>query len=274
MTVIKRQYVVIGKQVANSLSPKIHQAFARQFNLPINYGYLEVQAQDFNSQLQTFIKHGGKGANITAPFKSLICAQIAEFSLYAQQAKAVNTITIRADGTLFGDNTDGIGFLRDISLRHAMPIKNQRIIILGAGGAVRGIIQAIFSLSPRSVTLVNRDLTKAQKLVNDLAITQMVQIIPYAALANLEFDIIINATSAWCDNKVPEISDNLNFVDKYCYDLNYQPQAQAFLKFAQHRGAKQVANGLGILVEQAAEAFYIWHRLLPDAAAVYAQLQA
>jgi len=255
-------FAVIGYPIAHSLSPAIHQAFARQFKLALDYIHIEVQALDLNATITKFIQQGGKGFNVTAPYKEILFQQITELSASAKHAQAVNTVTVQTDGTLFGDNTDGIGFIRDATVRHKIPITKQRILILGAGGAVRGILQPLLDLVPQSVCIANRDLTKAHTVADYFSREINITVVPYAQIVANNFDIIINATSASLANLQPLLPAGFSLDDKYFYDLNY--------------GAKvtPLFTGLGMLVEQAAEAFYLWHKLRPNTESVIAQLHA
>jgi shikimate dehydrogenase len=268
-----KKYLVLGDPISHSISPMIHQAFARQFNLSVEYTAHAIKAHALPKFLSSFIASGGNGLNITAPYKELMYRQISKLSSRAQQARAVNTITVLEDGSLHGDNTDGIGFIRDLTQRHAISIKEQRILILGAGGAVRGILSPILDLQPHSITIVNRDLNKAAALAADFATYIKINIASYAQLV-ANYDLIINATSASLHSSILPIPKTFSFFNCNCYDLNRGDKSSQFLNLAQAGGAKKTIHGLGMLVEQAAEAFYLWHKVFPDTNSVIEQLHA
>lgn len=258
----------MGSTVTHSLSPVIHKNFAAQFKLNIDYKYLQVNKLELNNALQQFVLDGGAGANITAPLKELILTQIPHLSKNAQLAGAVNTITVK-QGVLYGDNTDGIGFIRDISKRHGIIITNARILILGAGGAARGLLSSLLALKPQAVFVANRDPIKTQLLINNFQMLMHVSALNYNQIGNHDFDLIINTTSVSLDQFMPA---NFDFSDSSYYDLNYLANAANSVSFAISRGAVKAVNGLGMLVEQAAESFYLWHGLQPDTDSIMVQL--
>lgn len=253
--------MVLGNPVTHSLSPAIQRAFAQQFGFELDYGYLEVTANELSASLQRFVQQGGKGLNVSSPYKQILLPQISNMSARAKQAQAINTITVQADGSLYGDNTDGVGFVRDLQ-RLAIPITQQRILILGAGGAVRGILPAVLELNPGRVTIANRDLVTARQLVASYKQANII-VSSYAQLHG-EFDLVVNATSAGLNNLLPPLPAGLKFKNSICYDLNYGSRAQSFLNFSMQDGAKFAIDGMGMLLEQAAEAFYLWHNLRPQ----------
>jgi shikimate dehydrogenase len=267
-----KRFAVLGSPLTKSLSPIIHQAFAKQFDLNIEYTSIEVNSADLQTFVTAFFAKGGAGLNITAPHKEQAYKLSNTATISAQFAGAVNTLKIEA-GSLYGDNTDGIGFIRDLQ-RQEIALHNKRILILGAGGAARGILPAMLEQLPSRITLVNRNLSKAQRIADDFKQARMGKILvaDYTQIADQKYDVIINATSAGLESKLPPIPAEFNFKDSYCYDLNYQEKSKAFMQYAQAQGAKMAIDGLGMLVEQAAEAFYFWHGLKPATTPVLVRL--
>lgn len=258
-----KKYELIGSPITHSLSPYIHKLFARQNNLLINYTAVDIKPEQFAEYLDNMSARGLSGINITAPLKQLAYCAVKNLSVRAQVVGAVNTISLQADGSLFADNTDGIGFIRDLTIRHKVPVYKQRIIILGAGGAVRGILPYLLDLMPNSIILINRDMLKAQKIALDFLALGNLNIKSYSELNNAECDLLINATSLNFNDLAglnPELHTMrvLNY-----YDLNYYHDFELIKKIAEKLHARKIMSGLGMLVEQAAEAFYIWHSAYP-----------
>jgi shikimate dehydrogenase len=260
-------YAVAGNPIAHSKSPAIHQRFAEQSNQKMHYGHLQPELGEFKTAAQAFFAAGGKGMNVTVPFKLDAQALADVLTPRAQLAGAVNTLRIE-DGKIFGDNTDGAGLVRDL-LAQGIQIQGSRILLLGAGGASRGVLGPLLEQSPAELIIVNRSNAKAQDLVqlfSDLARSLQV-ILTAATLNELEdvskttspFDLIINATAAGLSDESP-ISDaaasNVFTPKSFAYDMAYG-KVTALMQQALHRGAR-VSDGLGMLVEQAADAFLIW----------------
>ncbi|QWE14778.1 shikimate dehydrogenase [Polynucleobacter sp. AP-Sving-400A-A2] len=260
-------YAVAGNPIAHSKSPAIHQRFAEQSNQKMHYGRLQPELGEFKTAAQAFFAAGGKGMNVTVPFKLDAQALADVLTPRAQLAGAVNTLRIE-DGKIFGDNTDGAGLVRDL-LAQGIQIQGSRILLLGAGGASRGVLGPLLEQSPAEFIIVNRSNTKAQDLVqlfSDLARSLQV-ILTAATLNELEdvskttspFDLIINATAAGLSDESP-ISDaaasNVFTPKSFAYDMVYG-KVTALMQQALYRGAR-VSDGLGMLVEQAADAFLIW----------------
>lgn len=273
---INSKYGVIGYPVAHSLSPAIHKLFAKQFGLVLDYELLNVQSTSLTESLRAFVAAGGRGLNVTTPYKELLCKAASTLSSAAFVAQAVNMLSFGHNGDIVGENTDGVGLIKDLRLRAKIELKDKTIIILGAGGATRGILGSILTMRPNGVYLVNRDIFKARKVANQFANRGRIHVLDYAGLnsSKLEFNLIINATSAALLHQLPPLSGNLNFQNSYAYDLNYAAKSCLFMRYAQQRGASKIFDGLGMLVEQAAECFYLWHNLRPNTAVVLAQLQA
>lgn len=260
----------MGYPLTHSLSPKIHQMFAAQFNLVITYDLITTKEDKLTENLSQFIANGGSGLNITAPLKEILFQRTYlpgnNLSLIAQYSGSVNTITIQPDGSLYGENTDGIGLVRDLLFRHAIIIKQKHILILGAGGAARGIICQLLEQQPASISIVTRDSYKARAVAINFAKFGEVFVETYNQLKIDKFDLVINAT-ATSFNDLRKLCPNIMFSDAVYYDLNYRFKNNDSF-------AKPVINGLGMLVEQAAEAFYIWHGQRPITDPVMVQLQS
>ena len=271
------QYAVFGDPISHSKSPRIHTLFAQQTQQDLVYKAQQVPADRFNQAVAQFFAEGGKGLNCTVPLKELAwqlaTKQPNQLTERARLAKAVNTLALQADGGLLGDNTDGIGLVNDLR-HHQVELAQQRILILGAGGASRGIILPILECRPSTVSVANRTLAKAEALVADFAGHGTLQALSFEQLAGLQFDVVLNATSASLSDQLPPLPDDLLAEGACCYDLAYANQATAFVKWAQQHGAKQSIDGLGMLVEQAAEAFRLWRGLKPQTAPVIALLDS
>jgi len=255
-------YAVLGNPVSHSLSPRIHRSFAEQTGQALSYEAIELSADGFAAGLQGLQDKGLCGANVTVPFKQQawnICDQL---SPAARQAAAVNTLTFNTDGSIQGDNTDGIGLVRDLTVNLQLQPKDQKILILGAGGAVRGVIGPLLELSPHSITIANRNLEKARLLAQDFGAQGEIHTSSYADLGGEKYDLVINATAAGLRNEVPPVPGSVLNNDSVCYDMVYNTlQATAFVQWARTLGLTRAYDGLGMLVEQAAESFFIWRGL-------------
>lgn len=267
------QFAVMGNPVSHSKSPEIHVSFAKQFNLALQYEALLVPPQGFRDSLCAFQKQGGKGLNVTLPFKQQAFMLMDKLGKAAQRAGAVNTILFYSDGTRYGENTDGIGFLNDYCKNHGGKIENQSILILGAGGAARGILGPLLEQQPSRVTLVNRLLSKAQVLSQDFSRDLTIETYDYDTLPISRYDLIINTTSASLTQDIPNLSPELFSSNPICYDMVYQKQLTSFLLFAKAHGASECIDGLGMLVEQAAESFFLWHGMKPDTESVIKKIR-
>lgn len=259
-------FAVMGNPIAHSLSPFIHQQFAEQTGIRLSYEKILVPEGDFETCVAQFFTQGGKGLNITLPFKPRAFAMAAVAKLRAQQAKAANTLWMQ-EGQLHADNTDGIGLIRDLS--HYLNLADKQVLILGAGGAARGIINPLLEAGIAQLVIVNRSEDNAKRLKADFAQ------IKCSSLSELtgHFDLIINATSASLAEEKLQLAPSLLKSTTVCYDLAYNLQAHTpFVEWAHEQKIAGV-DGLGMLVEQAAEAFLIWHGLRPDARAVLHQLR-
>ncbi|EKJ8220800.1 shikimate dehydrogenase [Citrobacter sedlakii] len=264
-------YAVFGHPIAHSKSPFIHQQFAQQLQIDHPYGRVLAPVDDFVNTLNAFFAGGGKGANVTVPFKEEAFARADELTERAALAGAVNTIKRLEDGRLLGDNTDGIGLLSDLE-RLSFIQPGQRILLIGAGGAARGVLLPLLSLDC-GVTIVNRTASRAQELAKVFAHTGSVQALGMDELADLHFDVIINATSSGLNGEIPAIPASLIYPSVCCYDMLYLQGRTPFLLWCEQHGAKRVADGLGMLVGQAAHAFLLWHGILPEIEPVIARLK-
>lgn len=263
---------MIGNPIAHSKSPEIHAFFAAQTQQNLTYERLLAPLDGFGATVRRFIHEGGRGANVTVPFKLEAHALATELSERAQAAGAVNTL--KFDGNvIFGDNTDGIGLVTDIVRNAGVPVQGKRILLLGAGGAARGAILPLLSEHPLSLTIANRTHSKAIRLAQEFSMRyQNVGANDFAALRE-PFDIIINATSASLAADVPPLPPAVFGNGTLAYDMMYGKVPTVFMRFATQHGAG-VRDGLGMLVEQAAESFLVWRGIRPDTAAVLAQLRA
>jgi len=268
------QYAVMGNPIAHSKSPRIHALFAQQTGQRLVYTAIQVDHGGFRQAVGNFQASGGKGLNVTVPFKREAWELVNERSARAQRAGAVNTIAFRADGALFGDNTDGIGLLRDIRENFHATIAGQRVLILGAGGAVRGVLGPLLEEQPALLVIANRTADRASALAREFAALGPVLGCGFDALPGQQFDLLINGTSASLQGDLPPLPGDLLTPGTFCYDLMYSAQPTVFMHWAQQRGAAQAVDGLGMLVEQAAEAFFVWRGVRPHTASVIAQLRA
>lgn len=263
------RYVVIGNPVAHSKSPQIHRRFAAQTGESLSYDTLEAPLDGFAASVAAFVAAGGRGANVTVPFKEDAFRLATQRSARAESAGAVNTLRVEDDGSLYGDNTDGAGLVRDIEHNLATAIRGRRVLLLGAGGAARGVILPLLDAGAAELCIANRTAEKAVQLAT-LADDARVQGGGYAELAGA-FDLIINATSAGLSDQTLPLSATVFAPGALAYDMVYG-RSTPFMQQAQAAGAR-VADGLGMLVEQAAEAFVVWRGVRPDTAPVLAALR-
>ncbi len=268
------QYAVFGHPINHSKSPRIHTLFAQQTQQELIYTAQEVPAESFTSAITHFFKQGGKGLNCTVPLKELAWQRADSLSKRAQFSKAVNTLVLQADGSLLGENTDGIGLVTDLTVNHNISLHNKRILILGAGGASRGIIAPIMDKSPTHIVIANRTVKKAITLSNEFSQLGNITGCSYDEVKDSEFDLILNATSASLTGDLPPLSDNLLANKGHCYDLAYSNDPTAFVKWGLAHNAEKSLDGLGMLVEQAAEAFNIWRGVRPETKEIIALLNS
>ncbi len=267
------RYAVIGNPIAHSKSPLIHAAFARQTGQDIHYEAIPGPLEGFRETVLAFQKGGGKGMNVTVPFK-LQALELADMlTPRARQAGAVNTLSFQPDG-IHGDNTDGIGLVRDIQERLGFPLQGKRILILGAGGAARGVMLPLAEAGPAQIALANRTPAKAQALREQFAGLIDLRIGRFDDFAGGRFNLVINATSAGLSGGELALPPGLFADGALAYDMVYGNEPTRFMRDAQANGAAQVADGLGMLVGQAAESFFIWRGVRPDTVPVLEMLKA
>ncbi|EIJ43829.1 shikimate 5-dehydrogenase [Beggiatoa alba B18LD] len=260
-------YLVVGNPIAHSKSPFIHAEFAKQTQQAISYEPLLIETNNgaFTQAIQAFQAQGGKGLNVTVPFKQEAWALVKQRSTRAERAGAVNTIGFDNQGNSWGDNTDGIGLVRDLTKNHGKSLNNQRILLLGAGGAVRGVLEPILQEKPACCVIANRTVEKAQTLARLFTDLGDISASSYTDLAGQQFDIIINGTSASLQGELPPLPDDIIPLKRgWCYDMMYSAQRTPFIQWALEHGAICARDGLGMLVEQAAEAFYLWRGVRPE----------
>ena len=268
------KYAVVGNPVSHSLSPRIHTLFAEQTGQKIEYQPLQIDIDTFVPSILELLAKGYKGVNVTVPFKEEAFKISHKLSPRAQDAGAVNTLIFEPFAVIAGDNTDGIGLTRDLILNKKILIEHRKILILGAGGAVRGVLGPLLSKRPGLLTIANRDVEKAEKLAEDFFHVWDVQPCSYDELGQEKYDLIINGTSAGLKGEVPPLPDTVLAANSICYDMMYNiTQPTAFVKWALDRGASRAFDGLGMLVEQAAESFYIWRAHRPQSAPVIEKLR-
>ena len=267
-------YAVMGNPIAHSLSPLIHTQFATQTGQDICYEAILVPVDGFIAAVKSFHAEGGKGLNVTVPFKQEAWQLADEHTERAQRARAVNTLVMQEDGCILGDNTDGAGLLRDLTQNHGLNIKNRRILILGAGGAVRGVLAPLLAESPAEIRIANRTPERAQQLVEDFHDLGRLSACSFENLDSYQADIIINGTSAGLSGELPPISEQIFADVEAAYDMMYsQYEPTDFQCWAEACGARISLDGLGMLVEQAAESFYIWRGVRPDTQSVIQSLR-
>ena len=269
------RYAVIGHPIAHSKSPQIHAAFARQTAQDISYEAILAPLDGFVATVQAFRAAGGRGMNVTVPFKLEAFALADRHTPRARAAGAVNTLAFGADGIL-GDNTDGAGLVRDLTVNLGCALQGRRVLLLGAGGAARGAILPLLGERPAVLAIANRTMAKAEELVRAFAADAgetRLSASSFAALAGQSFDVIINATAASLSDDVPPLPPGLYADGALAYDMMYGRGDTAFMAAARTDGAARVADGLGMLVEQAAESFTLWRGVRPDSRAVLAELR-
>ena len=267
------RYAVMGNPVAHSKSPLIHKQFAHQFRHHIEYGAIQVDVGGFPQAVEQFRAAGGKGLNVTLPFKLDAFRFADHMSERAKQAGAVNTLKFEADGRAFGDNTDGIGLVHDIEHNLEVEFKGRQVLLLGAGGAARGVIGPMLKHHPARIIVANRTVSKARDVVDIFREHGEVSACSFDDLRGKHFDIVINGTSASLKGDVPPLPATLFARDALAYDMMYADMPTPFMDWAALNGAARVSDGLGMLVEQAAESYFVWRGARPDTKPVIAALR-
>jgi len=267
------QYGVFGHPVGHSLSPFIHGVFARDTGQQMAYRAYDVAPEEFIERVQGFFADGGRGLNITLPHKIVAVEVAQELTARAAHAAAVNTLALQGDNVLLGDNTDGGGLVRDLCDNLGLIITLRRVLILGAGGATRGVLAPLLGLEPAIVVIANRTPERAEALAAAFADLGVTQGVGFEYVGETPFDLIINATSASLSGDIPPIPAKAIGPQTVCYDLAYGRSAMAFVRWAQQSGCARAVQGLGMLVEQAAESFRLWRGVRPQTAQVLAALK-
>lgn len=267
------KYAVFGNPIKHSRSPAIHAAFAAQSGHAIQYRAVRVAEDGFERAASNFFAEGGRGLNITLPFKQEAFCFAGRLSDRAQRAGAVNTLSRADDGVIEGDNTDGIGLVRDMVANLGWVVQGLRILIIGAGGAVRGVLEPLLRERPREILIVNRTAGRAEQMAREFADLGALQGGGYDLIGERQFDLVINASSAGLSGEMPSLPATLLTERSCCYDMLYGSEPTPFMRWAAHHAAWAVADGLGMLVEQAAQSFYIWRHVRPETRPVINQIR-
>ena len=257
-------YAVMGNPITHSRSPQIHAAFAKQTSQRIEYTAIQVDVGGFDQAVGNFFANGGKGLNITVPFKQEAWQLADELGEEAKQAGAVNTLLMNTEGQLLGRNTDGIGLVRDILTNHGGAIANKRVLLIGAGGAARGVLQPLLNENPATLVIANRTPDRAHDLAQDFSERGDVVGVGFDDLGDQNFDLIINATAASLQGEVPPLPDTVCAENCWCYDMMYSAEPTPFVLWGEQHGASKSVDGLGMLVEQAAGSFFLWRGVRPE----------
>lgn len=269
-----QHYAVFGQPIAHSRSPWIHRRFAAAQHVALDCVAIEAGVETFAAALADFEARGGRGANCTLPLKFAAYARSRELGPHARASGTVNTLTRLPDGGWRGDNTDGLGLVADIAERHRLDLRGRRTLLLGAGGAVQGVLPALLDAGVGQISIVNRTPERADALVDRIGEPARCRSEYWADLDTLgSFDLIVNGTAAGHTGRALELPFSIADAGTLIYDMNYGKSAIDFLAWGRATGSQHVHDGLGMLVEQAAESFRIWHGVRPDTAEVYAELR-
>ena len=267
------RYALIGCPVKHSISPRIHARFAEQTGEAVAYELLEAPRDGFGAALARFVAEGGRGLNVTLPFKEEAYRLAGAASARARAAGAVNTLVIRAGGDLYGDNTDGAGLVRDLRANCGLETKGRDVLVLGAGGAARGVIVPLLESGVASLVVANRTVERARALERAFASAGAVTACALGELAGRRFGAVVNATSASLAGEVPAVPESVEV--EWGYDLAYaEDGATAFVRWLKQRGVRRAFDGLGMLVEQAAESFFLWRGVRPQTVPLIDELRA
>lgn len=269
------RYAVFGNPIKHSKSPLIHKAFAQQLDQDLEYHSVLVPEDGFNLAVDNFLypESDGKGLNITVPFKEQAWQKAEWHSERAKLAGAVNTLYRNAAGQLCGDNTDGLGLVADIRRNNGGEIRGKDLLILGAGGAVRGVLEPILAHQPARLVIANRTVARAEALAELFGALGHIEVCSFAELQGQQFDLVINGTAASLQGEVPPLPDDLLRDGAWCYDMMYGAEITPFNRWAKAHGAAKAIDGLGMLVEQAAESFSIWRGVRPDTSELIQELR-
>ena len=261
---LNRTYAVIGNPIAHSLSPRIHGLFAKQTGEALQYHAILSPVDQFTDRVEAFRQEGGRGLNVTLPFKEQAWEYVTHSSARADRARATNLIRFEADGRVFGDSTDGVGLVRDLGA-NGMQIREKRILLVGAGGAVRSVLGNLLDEQPAGITIINRTLARAVQLLELFPEAgEILSAQGFDEPAGGPYDLVINGASAGLAGQSLPLPDGILAPGACCYDMVYGKAAQAFLGWAVDNGAALLCDGLGMLVQQAAESFYLWRGVRPE----------
>ena len=267
------RYAVVGHPVAHSRSPFIHARFAAATGQRLVYDLIDIPPGEFRERVDAFAADGGRGLNVTLPYKFEALDYAELLTDRARDAGAVNTLAWRADGSVLGDNTDGAGLVRDLEQNLGRALAGRRILLLGAGGAARGALPALAAAGPGAIVVANRTHERAVALAADFADRARVEAQEFEALEG-RFDLVVNATAASIDDAVPPVPERVVDGVTLCYDMMYGAEPTAVLRWAVAAGAGACADGIGMLVEQAAESFALWRGVRPETGPVLTALRA
>ena len=266
---LKDRYAVIGNPIEHSKSPDIHLLFADQTGEILSYEKILAEESEFSQVVKEFFNNGGKGLNVTVPFKNLACEFVDELSEYAEHARAVNTIYRNNAGRFVGVNTDGIGLLRDLKKTLRLQLLNKKILIVGAGGATQGIVEPLLNEKPVELLIANRTPSKAEIIAKQFKSYGNINCCALNEIPKQHFDLVLHATSAGLQGNSVALPTEIIGPNSCCYDLLYSDQDTSFMEWAKKLHAKTVIDGFGMLLEQAAEAFYLWRGKRPDTGMAY-----
>lgn len=267
------RYGLIGHPVSHSRSPFIHGLFAQAERQAMTYRVFDVLPEDLDAWTTVFFAEGGRGLNVTVPHKPAAVRLAAKLTPRAQRAAAVNTLSAQPDGTLLGDNTDGVGLVRDLTQNFELDIAGRRILLLGAGGATRGVVAPLLELGPAEITIANRTPDRAVQLAAAFDDLGPVMGCGFDDVGARPYDLVVNATAATLAGERPQISPSIIGPKTFCYDMAYGREASPFLRWAAAEGCARAELGWGMLVEQAAEAFHVWRGVRPSTALVLAAVK-
>ena len=269
----KERFAVFGNPIQQSKSPIIHAMFAQQHAQQIEYRAVRVELEGFAQATSRFFEGGGAGLNVTVPFKHEAFEFAHRNSERSLLAGAANVLTRADDGLIDGDNTDGIGLIRDLIANLGWAVRDLRVLLVGAGGAARGVLEPLLRERPRELLVVNRTAARAAKLAVEFADIGPLEGGAFDLIGARQFDLIINATSAGLSGAVPALPSSMLTQRSCCYDMVYGAEPTPFMRWSTHHAAWAVSDGLGMLVEQAAESFFIWRKLRPETRSVINQLR-
>ncbi len=267
------RFVLFGHPVSHSWSPFIHGMFARQFDHVVDYKLQDVRPDNFRHAVINFFVEGGGGANVTLPHKPAAAEIVNDLSARAERARAVNTIVRRSAIELYGDNTDGAGLVTDLMRNLGVTLTGSRLLILGAGGATRGVLAPLLEQEPREVRIANRTPERAKRIRDDFSDLGEISASGFSEVDDRPWDIVINATAASLAGETPELPPRTIGRDTVCYDMAYGRGDTAFMRWASERGSTRAHKGWGMLVEQAAESYLLWHGVRPATKSVMTALE-